>query len=299
MTNEQTYKSFFQPTGFDVSVVGIGDEGRKAVFDPQLLHNVRMKNSLIDNLFLFDDSDFQETLKRNFDKSGYIIKELQASDMMFSLGNMSDDTNVEIACTIAEQFDSEKSDRKHSVCVYYGEINQVTVFKLNKHYDTVIRIEDEKLLSSPFFFLCVTMLQVGFVGIDYVYTLFALRKMTVGYFDDFLIDTDNKQNAINALSTRIKAKGLTDETELVADVWLTVSENIYLAIIDDTTKMLSNLIQKDLTWSASFEPNFEEDIIQITIVYGVDNGVKDWIKSDGWYYDENGEIHFNRTQKHR
>lgn len=291
--------SLFHPTGFDVSVVGIGDEGRQAVFDPQLLHNVRIKNSLIDNLFLFDDSDFQETLERSFDESDYIIKELQSCDMMFSLGNMSDEANIEIACAIAEQFDSEKSDRKHSVCVYYGEINQETLFKLNKHYDTVIRVEDEKMLSSPFFFLCVTMLQVGFIGIDYVDTLFALRKMTVGYFDDFLIDTDNKQNAINALSTGIKAKGLTDETKLVADVWLTVSENIDLAIIDGTTKMLSNLIQKDLTWSASFEPNFEEDIIQITIVYGVDNGVKYWMKSDGWYYDENGEIRFNRTQKHR
>lgn len=272
--------SLFHPTGFDVTVVGIGDEGRQAVFDPQLLHNVRMKNSLIDNLFLFDDSDFQETLERSFDESDYIIKGLQASDMMFSLGNMSDDTSVEIACAIAEQFDSEKSDRKHSVCVYYGEISQATLFKLNNHHDTVIRVEDEKLLNFPFFFLCVTMLQVGFVGIDYVDTLFTLRKMTVGHFDDFLIDTDNKQSAINALSTRIKANGLTDKTQLVADVWLTVPESIDLAAMDEITKMLSNLIQKDLTWSASFEPNFEKNKMQITMVYGVDNGIKDWIKND-------------------
>ena len=60
--------SFFHPTGFDVSVVGIGNEDRKTVFDPQLLHNVRIKNSLIDNLFLFDNLDFQKTLERSFDE---------------------------------------------------------------------------------------------------------------------------------------------------------------------------------------------------------------------------------------
>ena len=32
--------SLFQPTGFDVAVIGIGDKGQRSVFDPQLLHNV-------------------------------------------------------------------------------------------------------------------------------------------------------------------------------------------------------------------------------------------------------------------
>jgi hypothetical protein len=90
------------------------------------------------------------------------------------------------------------------------------------------------------------------------------------------------QGTINALSARIKANGLTDETKLVADVWLTVSESIDLATIDNTTAMLSNLMQKDFTWSASFEPSFEEDKIQITMVYGIDNGIKVWSKIYSW-----------------
>ena len=274
--NNLNYTTF----GIDVAVVGIGATGRQAIFDSSLLKKVGEKNSLIGNLLLCDASIFEKYNDYSI-YNRYIHNELKESDLLFSLGDMNDNASLETACSLADKFDIEKSNKKHSLCVYYDEISQETLHTLNQHYDTVIKVNDKNLLGSPVLFLCVTMLQCGFVGIDWVDALFMLRKISIGYYDDFVVRKHDIQGVIDTLSTRFSSNGLNDKKQIVADVWLTVSENISLDDIDNTMTLFSALIQKDIVWSASFEPNLEKDKIQITMVYGVDNGVKDWTKSDG------------------
>lgn len=259
--------------GIKIAIIGIGSLGLESL-ESLPVSLISKENSIIESLTVYDDTDFCCRDSEYSNYNHYITEELQKQDFLYCVGNIDDETVLENVCNLSSIFKETAPSNKYSIFVSCGKIEKEYIQRLTYHYDTLIFVDDEKLLLSPFYMLFVEMQKAGFVSLDFSDVMSINKRLTTGYFFEYTRGSVSKLAQLKELlENSMVNNNLGNTKNLIANVQISLSESFYPEELNDIANTFFDYI-KEAVWSANISTSLIDGEFQIKLIYGVDNSLQ-------------------------